>query len=161
MKTVIVQISLVALILGLFLACASQPVAQNDPANKERISTEALQAFAAQIRTMVEAHAWTNFLDLCDAAHKDQQLGFGMDSPQYIAEILGLHDQGNSIVEEGELIKSSHLDQIKIFEAKDLALGAEGATINGTVTLNDGRTLKISLVIIMTPKGLRLSGAVG
>ena len=113
---------------------------------------------------LASAHDWGGFLARCDKENQHIQLGeLGMGAPQYIAEMLGLHEVGNSLTPGGERLTQSHLDRVTAFEAFTCEASPIWTyTLRGRVVLDDGSRLRTTIDVLQRPDGsFVIMGAVG
>tara|TARA_R110002096_G_scaffold54517_2_gene140525 strand:- start:6653 stop:7099 length:447 start_codon:yes stop_codon:yes gene_type:complete len=113
------------------------------------------------IEASIELHEWLTLLDMADATHRQTQLGMGMNHAQYIAELLGLNYEGNSIAGEDQTVDQGDLSQIRQVEWKRRKHEAEWISVMGTVTMNDGEVLLLEINLVKSKGGYALTGAVG
>ena len=123
-----------------------------------------LQDFLERLTAAVERHDWRMVLTLFQGSNFKDQTGIGIDQPQYIAEGLGLHMVGNSIVKDKEHIEFKHLNEISGIELTRMTGPDEQGllTIYGKVTRADGTSLKVEVPLRRTETGgYELAPAVG
>jgi len=123
-----------------------------------------LQDFLERLTAAIERHDWRMVLTLFQGSNFKDQTGIGIDQPQYIAEGLGLHMVGNSIVKGKEHIEFRHLNDITRIELTRMAGPDEQGllTIYGQVTRADGTSLKVEIPLRRTETGgYELAPAVG
>lgn len=133
-------------------APAAAPAAQ-DPA----------QEFLAEVEGVVELHDWLRLLDLAEPQHREAQLKRGVSHAQYVAELLGLNYEGNTLQPAGQALASEHLLRIRQITWKRRGRdGAQGSqSMLGTVTLSDGGELLIEVQYVRVGAGFRPTGAQG
>jgi len=123
-----------------------------------------LQDFLERLTAAIERHDWRMVLTLFQGSNFKDQTGIGIDQPQYIAEGLGLHMVGNSIVKGNEHIEFRHLNDITRIELTRMTGPDEQSllTIYGQVTRADGTSLKVEIPLRRTETGgYELAPAVG
>ncbi len=131
------------------------------PAQKESAPVDPLAETLEMVEAHIELHEWLSLLDLADAKHRETQIGMGMSHAQYIAELLGLNFEGNSLTEKDEQIDQSHLSKIRQVELKRRKQDGEWIAVIGTVTLSDGTVLILEVNLQKQDSGYVLTGAVG
>ncbi len=120
-----------------------------------------LGKFLNTLKTNVEAHKWGPVFGQCSPMHyKTQIMTSKIAPPQYIAEILGLHSEGNSI-KEGKKLGYEDLKRIKTLSYDTVDFDGKMITVTGNTTLQDDTELKINLLIEIIDNKYRLTGAVG
>lgn len=143
--------ALVALAAG----CATTPQQQPLAANPN------LDRFARQIARDLEAHRWQDLLAVADSDHhRTQVVEHGMPEAQYVAELFGLHTVGNNI-ERGARPEWADLERIRSVELDALNTGARPHSLEGTVTLDDGSTLRLRARVAREEGSYVLTGGVG
>jgi hypothetical protein len=146
---------------------AERPTAAASPANPRiffHVNDYILQDFLERLTAAVERHDWRMVLTLFQGSNFKDQTGIGIDQPQYIAEGLGLHMVGNSIVKGNEHIEFKHLNDITRIELTRMTGPDEQGllTIYGQVTRADGTPLKVEISLRRTETGgYELAPAVG
>lgn len=112
-----------------------------------------------QLEDLIELHDWLALLDHADPKHREAQLAAGVTHVQYVAELLGLFYDGNSIAGEDKVLETTDLNRIRqiAWKRKGRADG-EFQSIFGTVTLDDGESLLIEITWRKTPEGGYLLG---
>ena len=146
-----------ALLFGVLLAgCppkVSPDVAQDVP----------VETFVREVADLAEQHSWNAIVERADDAHRTIQLHqMGMNTEQYVAELLGLHTVGNSIDATGDGIDADDLARIQEVLVEEVPVVGDGFEAHGVVVLKGGARLRFTLVVITPPDGsFRLSGAVG
>ena len=117
------------------------------------------QPFVKRVKNVVEQHQWGKLLRMTDTANRRIQLGqFGIGKPQYLAEILGLHNVGNSI-QTGEKISYSDLNRIRKLKVDKSTIRT--GSVNGKAILQDGKKLDVNFLITKPKKRYVLTGGVG
>ncbi len=118
-----------------------------------------LRAFVTEVEILVENGSWNDLIARCEPLHRQAQLkDLGMSRAQYVSEILGLHTVGNNIDQAEDGVDWADLARIADLRVEEV--GED--TVDGTVTLKDGSTLRFQLVLTMDVTGRYwLSGAVG
>ena len=117
----------------------------------------------AQLEAMIELHDWLGLLDQTDPQHRDQQLKSGITHAQYVADLLGLFFDGNSIAGDNGKVETMDLDLIRQVTWKRKGRTENGLeSILGTVQLKDGESLLLEIRWRKTANGsYPLSGPVG
>ncbi|MEM1296340.1 MAG: hypothetical protein AAGH89_13315 [Verrucomicrobiota bacterium] len=105
------------------------------------------------IEANIELHEWLSLLDLAEPNHRQTQLGMGMKHAQYIAELLGLNYEGNSIAGEDKVVGQDDLSQIRQVEWKRRKYEAEWISVMGTVTMSDGEVLLLEINLLKSGDG--------
>jgi len=149
-----------ALLLTLTLlgTLAAAPVFADQPTESLSLD-ESLEAIKGEI----EDHDWLGLLEWADSEHRTTQLGMGMSHAQYVAELLNLNWENNSINADSKTpIAESDLNRIKkVFWRTTKSEGNGWTTVSGTVRLKGFKTLLIEVSMIKTSAGWRITGAVG
>jgi hypothetical protein len=148
---------------------AAIPTVSPAPVARERIlfhvTDHILQDFLERLTAAVERHDWRMVLTLFQGSNFKDQTGIGIDQPQYIAEGLGLHMVGNSLVAgDSERIEFANLDEIEQIELTGMTgPNNEGLlTVTGHVLRRDGSRLKVEIPLRRTETGgYELAPAVG
>ena len=146
---------------------AEAPTATATPASPRilfHVNDYILQDFLERLTAAVERHDWRMVLTLFQGSNFKDQSGIGIDQPQYIAEGLGLHMVGNSIVKDKEHIEFKHLNDITGIELTRMTGPDEQGllTIYGQVTRANGTSLKVEVPLRRTETGgYELAPAVG
>jgi hypothetical protein len=146
---------------------ASAPAAAPSPAPSAPglagVFTQEEKDALAQFEDLIELHDWLGLLDRTDARHREEKLKAGVTHAQYIAELLGLFFDGNSIAGEDGKVEITDLEGIRQIAWKRKGR-AEGdlETILGTVQLKDGESLLLEIRLRKSPQGgYVLSGPLG
>ncbi|MEM0969285.1 MAG: hypothetical protein AAGJ31_08055 [Verrucomicrobiota bacterium] len=129
----------------------------------QAIGLEPQKDFLQDVETAVELHDWLALLDLTEPTYRETQTSL-MGHAQFIAELLGLNFQGNSLLPDGgDRMKSEHLSRIRQVEWKRPSPGTSDGVqgMLGTVILDDGTTLLIEVQFQEEGDRLLLTGAVG
>lgn len=142
-----------SLLVGLGLAFSPNLIAQETP--------DPLAQTLETIEANIELHEWLSLLDLAEPNHRKTQLDLGMKHAQYIAELLGLNYEGNSIAGEDNVVGQDDLSQIRQVEWKRRKHEAEWISVMGTVTMSDGEVLLLEINLLKSDGGYVLTGAVG
>ena len=108
--------------------------------------TEAEKDILSQFEDIIELHDWLALLDHVDPKHRDARTGSGVSHAQYVAELLGLFYDGNSIAGEDGKVEGADLSRIRqiSWKRKGRAEG-DSQSVFGTVTLDDGDSLLIEI----------------
>jgi len=117
----------------------------------------------AQFEEIIELHDWLALLDHVDTKHRDARTSSGVSHAQYVAELLGLFYDGNSIAGEDGKVETADLVRIRqiSWKRKGRAEG-DDQSVFGTVQLEDGESLLIEIHWRQTPEGgYILTGAAG
>ena len=103
----------------------------------------------ADVKRVVEAHQWRALLAMCDPDHRKGQLSLGQDEPTYLAEILGLHFEGNSLgTGDDKPITFATLSAITKVEAIEISRQGSGSYgVLGFVTLESGMRLRFEVFL--------------
>ena len=142
-------------LLVLAAGCATTPQQQPLAEDPE------LDRFARQVARDLEAHRWQDLLAAADPDHhRTQVVDHGMPEAQYVAELFGLHSVGNNI-ERGERPEWADLERIRIVELDALDTEAHPHSLEGTVTLDDGSTLRLRAQVAREDGSYVLTGGVG
>jgi len=155
---------IVPVIAGLLLASCSGPRGGDDAIAgiEARLDGRGmLRTFLLDVADDVRRHDWDSLLTRASPPHRDAQVdGMGMGIPQYVAELMGLHNVGNSIKrgEEVTLEDMNRLARIRFTEV-DEDLGV--LIIRGEALLQDGTALKIEIWVGTLGGEHVLTGAVG
>ena len=136
------------------------PAASPTPAAlRERIlfhvSDHILEDFLRRLTAAVERHDWRMVLTLFQGSNFKGQTEIGIDQPQYIAEGLGLHMVGNSLMKDNEPIEFRHLNEIERIELTGMT-GPDTQsllTVTGHVLLQNGTRLKVEIPLRRTETG--------
>jgi hypothetical protein len=117
----------------------------------------------AQLEDLIELHDWLGLLDQTDPQHREQQLKAGITHAQYVADLLGLFFDGNSIAGDNGKVETMDLDLIRQVSWKRKGRTENGMeSILGTVQLKDGESLLLEVRWRKTPAGgYVLSGPLG
>ena len=103
---------------------------------------------------LIELHDWLGLLDHSDPAHREQRIRSGIGHAQYVAELLGLFYDGNSIAGDDGKIDTSDLDVIRQVVWKRKGRAESGLeSVLGTVQLKDGESLLLEIRWHKTPEG--------
>lgn len=115
------------------------------------------------VKQLIEKHDWLALLEWAEDGHRETQLGLGMSHAQYIAELLALNWENNSInADPNTALDESDLNRIKKVTWRTQEGRGDGRTaVTGTVRLKGFKTLLISTEWVETEEGWRLTGAVG
>ena len=120
-----------------------------------------LDKFLIALKTNVEAHKWGPVFGQCSPMHYKTQIMKAKISPsQYIAEILGLHNEGNNI-KEGKKLGYEDLKRIKTISYDKIDFDGKIITVEGNTNLQDDTQLKINLLIEILDNQYHLTGALG
>jgi len=123
-----------------------------------------LLSYIQEIKATVKSHNWSAFIGLCLESHYKAQVGENrMSTVQYIAEAMGLHNQGNTIFESGEsLVDMKVLEKIEKIKILSIKKHYNEVHLEGTVILKSGKKLKMSMELLYdTQDGYMISGALG
>jgi hypothetical protein len=142
------------------LALASAACAPGPPSG--RLSPDPrLDLFLREVETNLEAHAWDRVLSLADPEHRRVQVEeVGIPEPQYVAELLGLHREGNDIG-RGEGVGWEELVRLPPVRLARVERREDGYTLRGTVLMADGEVLELEGWIVRRDGRFRLTGGVG
>jgi hypothetical protein len=117
------------------------------------------QQFVKRVKGTVEQHNWGKLLRLTDTTNRRIQLGqMRIGKPQYLAEILGLHNVGNSI-KTGTKLTYSDLNRIRTLKVDRSTL--RSGSVRGKAILQDGAKLDVNFLITKPKKRYVLTGGVG
>lgn len=120
-----------------------------------------LDAFARQVESQLEAHAWRDLIAAAEPAHyRTQVVEHGMPEPQYVAELFGLHRVDNNI-RRGDRVTWSDLERIEAVDLERVDTTGASARLTGTVTLRDGSTLTLRAQVARDQGEYVLTGGVG
>jgi len=144
--------ALLAWVCG-FSASGQENPAAPAPAPAGAFST-AEKELLEQFEEIIELHDWLALLDHVDAKHRDARVGPGVTHAQYVAELLGLFYDGNSIAGEDGKVESADLVRIRqiSWKRKGRAEG-DSQSVFGTVILDDGESLLLEIHWRPTPDG--------
>jgi hypothetical protein len=108
----------------------------------------------SQLEDLIELHDWLGLLDFSDPEHREKQIRSGVGHAQYVAELLGLFFEGNSIAGDDGKIDTPDLDAIRqvIWKRKGRAESGYEAVL-GTAQLKDGESLLLELRWRKLPSG--------
>jgi hypothetical protein len=143
---------------GLVVGSVVPSWAQVSPFSEEE------KTFLAALEEAIEMHDWLALLDWSDPEHRAKQTGGGMGHAQYVAELVGLFYDGNSIAGEDGKVTQEDLTLVKQvqWKRKGPVLGNGAVSVFGTATLTDGQTLLLEIQLKKTADGkLVLTGAMG
>lgn len=120
---------------------------------------------ADKVARSVDQGSWISLARYADPGHKKTQKDLGVTTPQYIAELLGLHSVGNNL-DDGDGITADDMSRLR-----DLSFTRAERTSPDVVTLfgearvdvdGEQRTMRAQIDIdISNPGKMRLTGAVG
>jgi hypothetical protein len=120
-----------------------------------------LKTFLLDVASELERHDWDAFVGHASPPHRYAQVDdMGMGLPQYAAELLGLHNVGNSI-KQGEMVTWHDMDRIARVRFTEVDDDMGVLIIRGEALLHDGTTLKIELWVATLGGEHVLTGAVG
>lgn len=117
-----------------------------------------LNHFIASIQSDITGHHWESLLAKADAEHYNEQRQH-VDRWQYIAGQLGIDYRDNHIAGGGKITEDA-LAQIKTVQVLSVT-GEELVTIEGRIDLFDGRSLKMTIIVIFKNDRFQISGAFG
>lgn len=143
-----------ALIVWMGMGCAP----------KHAVSGRDAEALVDRVVTAVGAQDWATVLAVADPSLAEVQLGeVGIGRPQFVAELLGLHSEGNSLDVDADGLDAADLGRLRsLSPRRPWARRADGAVIvTGEAAQEGGRVLRFELTIQQTEWGLRLTGGVG
>ena len=150
------------LILMLFAASScSRKTTAEEHANEPLIN-QGPDRFIISLSKDIEKHDWQSFLAKCDSMQKTVQFYHSKKTqPQYIAEQLGIHEKDNSISDYRKEVSWDDLNKIKSIKISEWQEFVNSIEAFGILTLNDGRELKVKLVIVIINNKYYLTGAIG
>ena len=120
-----------------------------------------LRAFLLGIADEVMRHDWETLADRASPPHRHAQVdGMGMGLPQYVAELMGLHNVGNSI-KRGEIVTWEDMDRLARIRFTEVNEDSGVLIVRGEALLQDGSTLKIEIWVATLGGEHVLTGAVG
>ncbi|MEA2029641.1 MAG: hypothetical protein U9N49_11785 [Campylobacterota bacterium] len=131
---------------------------------RDILEDKELLSFIQEIKASVKSHNWSAFIGLCLEKHYKVQVGENqMSTVQYIAEAMGLHNQGNSIFESGEsLVDMKVLEKIEEIKILSIKKHYNEVHLEGIVILKSGKKLKMNMELLYdTQDGYMISGALG
>jgi hypothetical protein len=152
-----VKISIV-LLAALFHVGACAPLSNPDPEGRTR--PEDLGTFAQYVEEDLTAHAWQTLLSSSDPDHYQMRVVDGaVEEPVYLAELFGLHREGNDI-QDGEELDWEDLDRIESASVAPANAGPP-SRLTGSVTLTGGETLEVEVGVREVQGRFVLAGADG
>jgi hypothetical protein len=115
------------------------------------------------LETAVEQHAWEEVLAMAEPDHYfTQVLDLGMSHDQYIKELLGLGFVDNDIDPPPDSASEYPAgDRIRDISYGSWKLDRDWLKILGTIQDDRGSSLRLTLLLKRTSRGIVLSGAVG
>ena len=120
-----------------------------------------LRAFLLDVADEVARHDWEALVERASPPHRYAQVDdMGMGLPQYVAELMGLHNVGNSI-KRAELVTWEDMDRLTRIRFTEVDEDLGVLIIRGEALLSDGTTLKIELWVATLGGEHVLTGAVG
>ncbi len=120
-----------------------------------------LRSFLLDVASELQGHQWEAFIGHASPPHRYAQVDdMGMGLPQYAAELLGLHNVGNSI-KQGEMVTWDDMDRLARIRFTEVDDDMGVLIIRGEALLHDGTTLKIELWVATLGGEHVLTGAVG
>ncbi len=120
-----------------------------------------LKTFLLEVASEIERHDWEALVAHASPPHRYAQVDdMGMGLPQYAAELLGLHNVGNSI-KLGEMVTWQDMDRLARVRFTEVDDDMGVLIIRGEALLHDGSTLKIELWVATLGGEHVLTGAVG
>ncbi|MEX2584523.1 MAG: hypothetical protein WD766_14740 [Gemmatimonadota bacterium] len=128
---------------------------------EEPFRAEDLEAFTERIRESFAVHEWQALLAAADPEHyRTQVVELGMDEPQYVAELFGLHTVNNTI-QEGDTLEWSDLERTESVSLRPASDEGPPYRLIGTVILENGERLEIDATAIRIRGRFALTGGVG
>ncbi len=124
---------------------------------------KALDKFLQQLETTIEAHAWDQLFTLCDKAHFRSQYLIGIQPPQYLAEIMGIHQKDNKINPSNHPVNYENLNTIKELSYTETTWDAVTGwvVVKGLLSLTTEKELEFTTYITVKEGAYYLIGAVG
>lgn len=127
---------------------------------------EELQSFIVAVIHNVEVHDWKALLAQCDPAHyAEQHRRVKMNKGIYLAEIIGLHCEGNDFPPSQSRNAFKNLEMIRDLTVESMREGENGnIMVSGDIEFSNGwERLKFQLLIRRDERAGRfmLCGAVG
>jgi len=123
-----------------------------------------LLSFLKELKSSIKNHNWSAFIGMCSNEHYQAQVNtMRMSTTQYIAEAIGVHNQGNNIFEAGESkVDMKVLEKIKDIKFLSIQKHYNEITIKGELLLKNGQKLQIEIMgLYDTDDGYVISGALG
>jgi hypothetical protein len=123
-----------------------------------------LLSFLQEIKASIKNHNWSAFIGMCSSQHYKAQVGdTRMSTTQYIAEAIGVHNQGNNIFEAGEnKVDMKVLEKIQDLKFFSIKKHYNEIKINGEILLKSGKKLKVEIIALYdTQDGYIITGALG
>ncbi len=122
---------------------------------------EMLRAFLLGVAREVSRHDWEAVTSRASPPHRYAQVdGMGMGLPQYVAELMGLHNVGNSI-KRGEIVTWEDMDRLARIRFTEVDEDSGVLIVRGEALLLDGSVLKIEIWVATLGGEHVLTGAVG
>lgn len=120
-----------------------------------------LRTFLLGIAGDVHRHDWDALVGRASPPHRNAQVdGMGMGLPQYAAELMGLHNVGNSI-KQGEIVTWEDMNRLARIRFTEVDEDSGVLIVRGEALLLDGSTLKIEIWVGTLGGEHVLTGAVG
>jgi len=135
-----------------------------DIIQQDIMEDKGLLSFIQEIKSSVKNHNWSAFIGFCSPSHYKAQVGdTRMSTTQYIAEAMGLHNEGNSIFEAGESkVDMKVLEKIKDIKILSIKKHYNEVTLKGIIILKSGAKLNISIDVLYDQNdGYMIGGALG
>lgn len=128
---------------------------------EEPFRAEDLETFTERIRESFALHDWQALLSAADPEHyRTQVVELGMDEPQYVAELFGLHTVNNTI-QEGDTLDWSDLERTESVSLRPAGEDGPPYRLIGTAILQNGERLQIDATAIRVRGRFALTGGVG
>lgn len=149
-------------ILLFFVSCSRKASSQGDAGSAvEPVINLGPDKFLKSVRKDIEKHDWQSFLAKCDSTQKAVQFYYRkIKEPQYIANILGITEKGNSIADAGKEVTYEDLNKIQSASLSEWQEFINHIEVFGKLTLADKRELKVKLEIIIINNKYYLTGGV-
>lgn len=108
------------------------------PTVEERTRPETADDFIAYVQEDIEAHDWQSILSSSDPElYQERVVEEGIPEQQYVAELLGLLRQGNTI-QEGDTLQWADLNRIELATLMPVGDEQPPYRYTGQVTLLEG-----------------------
>ena len=120
-----------------------------------------LRTFLLDVAGDVSRHDWEALVGRASPPHRYAQVDdMGMGLPQYAAELMGLHNVGNSI-KQGEMVTWEDMDRLARIRFTEVDEDLGVLIVRGEALLLDGTALKIEIWVATLGGEHVLTGAVG
>ncbi len=124
------------------------------------VDADPLESALQAIEAKIELHDWLGLLDMADPEHRNAKISDNVSHAAFLAGLLGLNHEGNSLAGKHGLIRQAELSQIRQVEWKRRKPLSAGKTtmVLGTATLHEGEVLVLEIHLTKHGAGYLLTG---